>query len=417
MNAQSGPTTFDVIIIGGGMTGACMALALADTALRIAVIEGHPPAEQWPESDDSKGFDMRVSAITRASQQIFTSLGAWQGMLDERVSPLRAMQVWDASGDGRIHFDSADIGEPLLGHIIENRVIQKALLQTLQTKPNVHRFCPALPQQLITETDSVQVCLDTGETLTAKLVIGADGSNSWTRKQAGMQVREFDYQQKAVVTTVKTTQHHQETAWQCFMPDGTLAFLPLTDGYSSIVWSTGVDHADELLKLNDADFKNALQTAFNNTLGDVTDISDRAAFPLRSRHASQYVTSRIALIGDAAHTIHPLAGQGVNLGLADAATLAEVLTEALQQNRDIGRTSVLRRYERWRKGSNTAMLGTMTGFKLLFGNEQPVIRGVRNLGLNMTEAFPPAKNFFIRYAMGLAGDLPRLARQSPASHD
>ena len=401
---------YDVIIVGGGMVGACMACALANnpdaTNLRIAVVEGKQPPLEW----SSEGFDLRVSAVSRASQNIFESIGAWQAMVDERVSPYRAMHVWDATGSGEIHFDSADIGEPTLGHIIENRVIVKGLLHALKQHGNIDLLCPATPKEIQQQDDSISINLEGDQVLTGKLVIGADGANSWVRQQAGISVSKNDYQQRAIVTTVKTEKSHKETAWQRFLPTGPLAFLPLTEGYSSIVWSTDNTLTDELLALDDETFKTRLQDALGNRLGDIISIDGRAAFPLRSQHAQQYVTDRIALIGDAAHTIHPLAGQGVNLGFADAATLAEVLQDAITQKKDIGAMQTLRRYERWRKGDNMAMLSAMTGFKTLFGNDLPVIREARNFGLNITNQLTPVKNLFIRHAMGMTGDTPKLAR-------
>lgn len=388
------------------MVGACMAAALAHTPLRIALVENRVFSETW--SNDH--YDLRVSAISRASQHIFSALGAWDTMVAERVSPYSAMHVWDAGGKGEIHFDSADIGEATLGHIIENRVILKGLLHAVHGHDNIQLICPASPRELTQHPGHVSLYLDNGDVLQGKLLIGADGGNSWVRIRAGISTKDFDYQQQAVVTTVKTALHHQDTAWQRFLPKGPLAFLPLPEGYSSIVWSTSTPHAEQLLTMDDDSFKQALRQGIDNRLGEIISVDGRAAFALKSRHAHDYVKPRMALIGDAAHTIHPLAGQGVNLGFADAASLAEVLCDALAAGKDIGQTAVLRRYERWRKGNNLAMLSAMSGFKHLFGNELPVISQARNLGLNLTNRITPVKNLLIRYAMGLNGDLPRLAR-------
>jgi 2-octaprenylphenol hydroxylase len=212
---------------------------------------------------------------------------------------------------------------------------------------------------------------------------------------------------------VKTQLHHQETAWQRFMPAGPLAFLPLQDGFSSIVWSTTPDHAESLLSMDDAAFRQTLAEAFDFKLGQILENSARAKFPLRGQHAKHYVKERLVLIGDAAHTIHPLAGQGVNLGFADAATLAEVLIDSVRAKRNIGSLKILRRYERWRKGDNLAMLSVMTGFKSLFGNNNSILKTLRNSGLNITNELTPVKNTIIRHAMGLAGDLSKLARCEP----
>jgi 2-octaprenylphenol hydroxylase len=397
---------FDVVIMGGGMVGAAFACALADSPLKVALIEGHAPDTQWPKEQ----YDVRTSALSRASQRILESLLVWPAIEAMRACAYTDMQVWDASGNGVIHFDCADIGEPSLGHIVENGVIQAALYKRLSEIHNLTVFCPATPRALIKALNGYLFKLDQGITLHTKLVVAADGSRSWVRRQAGIEAQTHDYEQTAVVTTVKTAKHHRYTAWQVFLPDGPLAFLPLTEGYSSIVWSTGAQRAADLIAMSDDNFKSELQTAFANTLGEITYVGERAAFPLRSLHAKQYVKPGLALIGDAAHTIHPLAGQGVNLGFADAACLAQVILEAAKQGKDIGALSVLRRYERWRKGDNLSMLTAMGAFRYLFGDDSAVIRLGRNLGLNLTNRMTPAKNFFIRYAMGLVGDLPKLAR-------
>jgi 2-octaprenylphenol hydroxylase len=396
----------DVVIAGGGMVGLVLANALAGHNLSVAIVESNKQPPTW----DKAQFDLRTSAITRASQRILQSIGAWEAIAAMRISPFREMHVWDATGNGIIHFDSADIGQDCLGHIIENSVIQLALYQRLQSRGNIHWQQPAQPVDLAIGNDHVSLQLDNGATLNARLIVGADGGRSWVRQQAGIAVQANDYQQQAVVANVKSELYHRETAWQRFMPTGPLAFLPLTDGYSSIVWSTTPEHAAALIAMEDDEFKQALGEAFEFKLGAITQTSARAGFPLRSQHADHYVQQRLALIGDAAHTIHPLAGQGANLGFVDAATLAEVIVDATRARKDIGSYQLLRRYERWRKGDNLAMLTTMTGFKNLFSNSNRLLNVLRNTGLNLTNNVTPVKNLIIRHAMGLEGDLPRLAR-------
>ena len=399
-------TDFDIIIVGAGMVGSALACALGMQGLQVAVIEAHQPDFDWP--DDS--VDQRVSAITCASQQIFTSLGAWEAMCRQRVSPYRDMRVWDATGSGEIHFDSADLGEPLLGHIIENRVIQFALYEKLVEYDNVTFIAPVSVTSMEIVPDRASVTLDDGRVLNAALLVAADGSRSKLRELAGIETQGWSYHQHGVVAHITTSKSHQETAWQRFMPDGPLAFLPLSDGSSSIVWSTTPEHADALLQLDDAAFLDALQTAFGDRLGRMLSCGPRAAFPLRMQHAKQYTQQRLALLGDAAHTIHPLAGQGVNLGLADAATLAEVIADVRAAGSDIGALKNLRRYERWRKGDNLAMMSTMDAFKRLFGSKMPMLKWLRNTGLSLTNRTTPVKNMIMRQAMGLEGELSRLAR-------
>jgi 2-octaprenylphenol hydroxylase len=400
-------TDYDLIIAGGGMVGSALACALGQSDLKIALLEGLPLERIRPGDD----LDARVSAISRASQRIFAAVGAWDGMTAWRVSPFREMRVWDASGFGQIHFDSATIGEPLLGWIIENRVIQHALLERARQLPAVDLLCPAALEAIQPlDHDRWRVQLNDGHACTTRLLVGADGAQSSVRQWANINTGGWNYDQSAVVANVRSAEPHQETAWQRFLPTGPLAFLPLHDGRCSIVWATTPEQADALLALDDAAFADALAAAFDRRLGAIMEVGFRATFPLRLQHAHAYVKPGIALIGDAAHVVHPLAGQGVNLGLLDAATLAEVLIEALATGHDLGSLKVLRRYERWRKGDNLLMLGVMDGFKRLFGASLPPAPVLRNLGLSLTDAAGPLKNFIARRAMGLEGDLPKLAR-------
>ncbi len=393
----------EVAIAGGGMVGATLACALGLQGRRVAVIEPREPALFSPRDD----YDLRVSAVSRASQRIFEGLDVWPLLQSRRVSPYEHMHVWDATGRGEIHFDSADLGEPNLGHIIENRVIQDALLERLRALDNVQWLCPNRLQGVEVDENRVSVVLEEGQTFSAELLVGADGSSSKVRELAGIELKAQAYRQKGVVATVSTARAHRATAWQRFLPSGPLAFLPLADGRSSIVWSTREAQADELLSLDDTAFAEALGEAFDYRLGCIESVSARAAFPLKGSQAYPYVRPRIALVGDAAHTVHPLAGQGVNLGLLDAAVLAEVLAES---RHNIGSLRVLRRYERARRGDNVLMMRAMEGFSLLFGNTLPPLRWARNLGLSLTDRAPPVKHELMRRAMGLAGELPALAR-------
>lgn len=400
-------TDYDIIIAGGGMVGSALACALGQGDLRIALLEGLPLERVRP----GVNLDSRVSAIGRASQRIFAAVGAWDGIAAWRVSPFRDMRVWDATGFGGIHFDSADLGEPLLGWIIENRVIQYALLERARQLPTVELLCPAaLETAEPLPGNGWRVRLNDGREFTTRLLVGADGAQSRVRQLADIQTGGWSYDQHAVVANVRTAEPHQETAWQRFLPTGPLAFLPLSDGRCSIVWSTTPEQADALLALDERDFGAALAVAFDARLGAIVEVGPRAAFPLRLQHAHAYVKPGVALIGDAAHVVHPLAGQGVNLGLLDAATLAEIVLDALAAGQDFASLKTLRRYERWRKGDNLLMLGVMDGFKRLFGTSLPPVRLLRNVGLNLTDAVGPLKNLIARRAMGLEGDLPKLAQ-------
>ena len=387
---------YDVIIAGAGMVGATLACALSRADLRIALLDARCPELEWSD----EGYDIRVSAITRASQNLLDDLKVWPRIEAQRLSPYREMQVWDDSGDGHVHFDSADLGEPDLGHIIENRVIVKALHQRLAELDNVSLLCPVEMKKLDINDEAARVSFADGSQIQARLIVAADGGRSWVRGQAGIGVHGWEYDQSALVTWVKTEKFHQDTAWQRFQPDGPLAFLPLTEGYSSIVWSTGHEHAQALRELDEAAFAEELAESFAHRLGAIEEVGPRAVFPLRYFETLHYIQARLALVGDAAHMMHPLAGQGVNLGMADAAALADVLLEAHARQRDLGDYRILRRYERWRRADNRAMLFSMDSFKLLFSSQSQAIRWLRNTGLNVTDRVTPLKHAFMQRALG-----------------
>ena len=407
---------YDMIIVGGGMVGATLACALGDSSLKIAVIEAHQSDFDWPEGS----HDIRVSALTHASQHIFENIGVWDSMLEDGAEAYNKMHVWDATGQGQIHFDSIDVGQANLGHIIENRIIQKAVQTRLTDFDNIDLLMPVkLAAMEFNESADiswgVKVTTSDGAVLTAGLLVGADGANSWVRKQADISLSSWAYHQTAVVCNVTTSESHQDACWQQFMPEGPLAFLPLADGQSSIVWSTTEDKAQSLLDMDGQHFNEELQMTFGSSLGRIRLNSERGGFPLRLRHANRYVKEHLALIGDAAHTVHPLAGQGVNLGLLDAVVLAEEIIHALEKKRDIGALSTLRRYERRRKSDNIAMLAAMDGFKRLFSNNITPLKLFRNTGLNIADKLGPVKKLMIKRAMGLMGvgindSLPHLAR-------
>ncbi len=396
----------DVIIVGGGMVGAAVACGLAEAGLDIAVIERNEPQREWPAEE----IDVRVSAINRGSQQLLDNLGAWSGIVRRGVQPYREMRVWDNLDMADLHFDSAAIGEADLGHIIQNRTIVAALWEQMQSIANIRLYTSTTVEKTLAGSDGVSVTLESGEQLHAQLLIAADGSNSQMRDKAGIAVNISDFHQSAVVATVTTANAHQETAWQHFLPTGPLAFLPVSSTQCSIVWSTTAGHAAELIEMDDAGFCRALAQASQQRLGEITETSARAAYPLVSKHAATYIGSRLALVGDAAHQIHPLAGQGVNLGFRDAALLIEVIVGARQRNRPIGSHSVLRRYERSRRGDNLVTQKSMEAINRLFSNDTPGLRQLRNLGLNITDRIAPAKAFFMRQALGMEGEAPKLCK-------
>jgi 2-octaprenylphenol hydroxylase len=394
----------DVLIVGGGMVGNTLAAILLQQNFNVGIVEASAK-QVW----DTETPDLRTFALTRASERIFRYTHTWDTMQSLRISPYEHMHVWDAVGNGEIHFDCADIHEPTLGHIVEQSVIQTALTQRLTELENLTIYRPAKVERFELAGKTMQVQLNNNQTVSTQLLVGAEGAHSYIRYLAGIPYDMHDYGQQAIVANIKTELPHQMTAWQRFLPTGPLAFLPLQDKHwCSIVWSVDSVHALRLMDLQAAQFHTELQAAFENKLGTILDSSERVAFPLQSRIVREYVQPRLALIGDAAHTVHPLAGQGVNLGLLDAATLGEVLINAKQD--DFGQKMVLRRYERWRKGHNVMMAGTMYGFKHLFAHSAQPVQWLRNVGLNLTNSSNTVKKMIIRQAMALDGDLPKIAK-------
>ena len=401
----------DLIIVGAGMVGSALALALEHSGLEILVVDGGPLSVRLFAAEGA--FEPRVSALSAASQRILERLGVWDGIAARRVSPYRDMRVWDGSGTGSVHFSAASVHAEVLGHIVENRVVQDALLDRLHDS-QVGLLGSARLEQLRRSGDGWLLTLADGRELRAPLLVAADGANSAVRRLAGCATREWDYLHHAIVTSVRCERPHQATAWQRFTDDGPLAFLPLArqgdEHWCSIVWSTVPAEAERLMALDDEAFRHELGKAFEWRLGQVTAVDPRICIPLRQRHAKRYVESGLALIGDAAHSIHPLAGQGVNLGFLDAAVLAEVLLHALQRGEQANDVRVLSRYERRRMPHNLAMMAAMEGFERLFQADPLPLRLLRNSGLNWVDELPDAKALFVRRALGLAGDLPALAQ-------
>lgn len=411
----------DVVIVGGGMVGLLLAAALRESGLRIAIVEANTPAEA-PAPDEILNdrcevvFDPRVSALTLASRRMLERLGAWERIATHKAGAYTDMQVWDAEGLGEIHFSAAEIMQPELGYIVENRRITSALYGALRDDPSIEWLCPQRVAGLECSAGEYPVLmLESGEKVAGRLVVGADGANSKVRDLADLKIREWDYGHHAVVTTVRTAMRHRKTAWQRFMCDGPLAYLPLAsrahcDQYCSIVWSTSPEHAQQLVSMDEGAFRAELGAALEFRLGEVEYCDRRFSFPLRQRNATRYFRDGVVLVGDAAHTIHPLAGQGVNLGMLDAGILAEEILHGTGRGYAPGDDWILGRYQRRRRGHNLAMMAAMEGFQRLFGATAPPLRWLRNTGLNLTGRATPIKHQIIRQASGVQGDLPALAR-------
>lgn len=398
-------TDCDVVVAGAGMVGAALSQLLAQSGFSVTVVEKDGVTGQF----DPAVHDIRVSAVNLGSERILASAGAWDWIAGHRISPYLRMSVWDAGSSGSIAFDSAELGVSHLGTIVENGLVTAALHRELIKATGVRIVTGSKVEDFECDAERIIVRLSDGGLIRARFLAGADGARSGVRQALGIGSRTHDFRQLGIVATVATLKPHRQTAWQRFLPTGPLAFLPLSDGRCSIVWSCRQSAAEELMALDDGRFADALATALEHRLGAVTELGPRRTFSLRSSHARCYIGDRTVLVGDAAHVIHPLAGQGVNLGFQDAAVLAQVAAEARRDGRDIGGHLTLRRYERWRKGENLAMYHAMNGMERLFGTDMNAVAGIRGMGLRLANSIPPIKSVFAMRAMGLAGDLPDAA--------
>ncbi len=399
---------FDVVVVGAGMVGATVACGLGGSSLRVAVVE-----QSLPENFSSEQpHDLRVSALSIASKNILQAVGAWQGILNRRFCPFRRMRVWETAGD--TEFNSDDISLPELGYIVENRVTQLALLDSLADFNNIEMIAPVKIQSINYSTSGeTTLQLDDGSSLQTKVLVAADGGNSRVRQTVGLGVTSWDYKQHALVIYVETDYGQQDITWQRFVPSGPQAFLPLTGNFGSIVWYNSADEIRRLKLLSSEDLISELTDAFPSCLGKIKQVLGKASFPLKRQHAQQYIKPGIALVGDAAHMINPLAGQGVNIGLLDAAALVEVLIEAKTKGEDIASVSILRRYEKMRRHDNLRMMTLMDDFYRVFSNDILPIKFFRNMGLGLVERVIPAKNKVMRMAIGQEGNLPKMALGKP----
>jgi 2-octaprenylphenol hydroxylase len=402
---------FDVVIVGGGMVGAALGALLATQpatkALRVAIVEPKPTLMPLPDEP----LDLRVSALSRASEQLLRVVGAWDGLASRRPCPYERMRVWDSrdapEGANALEFDAAEIGEADIGHIAENRSVAAALLERaiaggatlLRTALTGVEFEPEVARAITAD-----------RRIACALIVAADGADSPARGWAGLGGQFHPYPQEAVVVHLQPELPHEGVARQRFLATGPLALLPLADGRVSLVWSTTPAIAEELVAASDEEFAARVTEASDAVLGRLTPASPRARFPLRRFHAARYWRARFALAGDAAHAVHPLAGQGVNLGLLDAAALTQVLGAALAAGEDPGDERVLGRYGRWRRADNAVMSAAFDGLYRLFASEREFVVGVRRMGLGLVDRAGPLKRAFVQHALGVGGDVPDVLR-------
>ena len=388
---------YDVVVVGAGMIGASMALTLAQQGLSVALVDAEAHSVR-----PLTAYEPRVVALTHASEQLLSQLGVWSSILAQRVAPYQQMYVWDALSHGEVAFDCAQMNLPNLGHIVENQAIINALHGRIQEQGQVSLLLGQPVQAIGRSAEGTPVVNLPRQSLTAKLVIGADGGNSSVRRALGFALTQRSYQQQALVAVIRTEQPHQSTAWQRFTADGPLAFLPLADAqHCAIVWSASEQTIATAKAADEADFNQQLATAFGYKLGETQLVGARQSFPLVMRHAQQYIQPGVALVGDAAHTIHPLAGQGANLGMLDVHVLSQEIARALTRGRPWWTADVLGRYQRQRKADNQRMIMAMDGFKWAFADHVspvPFLRGMAMQGVNRLDT---VKQFFATQALAL----------------
>jgi 2-octaprenyl-6-methoxyphenol hydroxylase len=399
----------EVAIVGGGMVGGTLAAALAEAGLATALVDMADPAALTEESHDG-----RTSAIAQATQRMLQAVGIWTRLVPH-AEPILDIRVSDGESLLFLHYDHRALGEDPLGYIVDNRAIRRSIYTRIAGLERLSFHAPARLAAHAVEAGGVELALADGTAIRAALLVAADGSESRLRREAGIAAAQWDYGQTAIVCTMGHERPHRGVAHERFLPAGPFAVLPMTDdpaeGHrSSIVWTERAERAPAMLALSDADFSLELHRRFGPWLGEVRVLGGRWSYPLRFLHAETYVKPRFALIGDAAHTMHPIAGQGLNIGLRDVAALAEVLVEAKRLGLDLGSPAVLERYQRWRRFDNQVLLTVTDSLNRLFSNDIGPVRLVRDLGIAAVDRVPPLKRFFMRHAMGTVGELPRLLR-------
>lgn len=386
------PMTYDVLIVGGGLVGASLAAALKPAGLSVALVEAHPPATA------QEGWDSRIYAISPGSATFLAQSGVWQRLDVVRVQRVEQMRVFGDAMDAELDFSAYELGAPELAFILEGRHLQRALWQELQQHENLELFCPAQCASLEFHEDAATLSLQDGRAIRARLVVGADGRDSWVRQQAGIIEPPTLYRQDGVVANFSIGKPHRGTAFQWFQPDGILALLPLPGNMTSMVWSVSPEKSEALRQMTAEELCGQVAVASRHTLGELQLITPPAAFPLRLLRLPRIASPRLALVGDAAHNVHPLAGQGVNLGFRDARQLAQTLLTRGQQL-DCGDVHLLRRYARARREDIVSMQYTTDMLKRLFNNDNPVLRPMRNLGLSATNRVAPLKKLLARHAL------------------
>ena len=400
----SHPLITDVLIVGGGPAGLTLAAALGSAGVAVAVIDRDPPEKHLAAT-----FDGRTIALSFGSRQVLTGAGVWPLMADE-AGPILDIRVADQMSPLFLHYDHRAVGDQPLGWIVESRLFRKALLARVRALPSVTHLAPMQLETLRHDAEGVEAHLADGRVIRARLAVGADGKHSFCRANAGIKTRGHSYGQTAIVCTIGHAPPHNGLALEHFLPGGPFAVLPMTGNRCSIVWAERTEQVTGYLALPDDAFIAELQQRIGGWLGDIQLIGSRFSYPLALQYAETYIAPRLALVGDAAHAIHPIAGQGFNMGVRDVAALAEAIVDAARLGLDVGTTPVLERYQRWRRADNMTLIILTDALTRLFSNDIAPLKLARDLGLAAVNRLPPLKRFFIRHAMGTVGTLPRLVR-------
>ena len=398
---------YDVVIAGGGMIGASLAVALVPLGLRVALIESAPVG-----SEAQPSFDERTTALSNGSRRIYESMGVWPAVANE-ATPIRRIHVSDRGRFGFARIDAAEQGVAALGYVLANRALGAALWDRLTSRPSIALHCPATVTALTTGADEVAVAVEEGgasRSLSTRLLVAADGANSAVRRNLDIAATTWDYDQVAVITNVLPRKFHDYIAYERFTPTGPIAMLPMNEGRCTVVWTLAHDRAAAITAMNDADFLTELQSAFGTRLGRLERVGRRHAYPLALTRADEQIAERVVIIGNAAQGLHPIAGQGFNLGLRDVATLAELIAD---HREDLGSAAMLARYREWRATDRRAVVAFTDGLVRVFGNPLLGVKIARDLGLLAFDLLPPAKAALSRLSMGVSGRLPRLARGLP----
>lgn len=397
--------TADILVIGGGLVGGPLACALADAGLSVALIDG-----EVPDATLAPSFDGRASAVALAPQRMLATIGLWPD-IEPWAAPIKHIRVSDGASPLFLHYDHREVGDVPFGWIVENRALRQAILKGLaRHEKNVTFLAPVKMTALTRNPSDVVATLSDGRTVRARVAVAADGRSSPVRESAGIDVTRWSYDQTAIVCTVAHSLPHGDAAQEHFLPAGPFAILPLTGQRSSVVWTEKAHLAPAILAQDPAAFQRELESRFGDYLGDLTLEGPRFSYPLALQFAHAYTAHRLAIIGDAAHAMHPVAGQGMNMGLRDVAALAELLVEAKRLGQDLGDAQILARYGRWRRFDNLLMLGLTDGLVRLFSNDLAPVKLARDLGMAAVNKMPPLKRLFMKHAMGLVGELPKLLR-------